>query len=484
MSFRTQKISQMTPKGANLAATDLIEVSTIESGSYVTRSITGQELIDAIPPTSVEWGDIGGTLSAQTDLQNALDAKVPTTRTLTINGTTQDLSADRTFTIPTGLTIGSTAIASGTIGRVLFQGTGNVLQQSSSLFWDSTNNRLGIGTSSPSSAVQIVGSTNVEGLFNITNNTALNYANAVNILFPNMATNNQVAGFYIGKALSSKNGWGVNYIHSADASNSNRGSIAFYGVNDILNWFASGNVTINTTTDAGFKLDVNGTARVKTNLKIETSTDGLTIEGDASGYPTLKINTLRSGTTRRNWMFATEQYAAGDFVLYRSSTGGGAANTQVYSIFGNGNVGINTTTDAGYKLDVNGTVRVQNELAVSAQTGNGGVNSIRSYNNDLSIATGWYFRLRIVNDSNAILLGTSYDGAQTFLYSDRRMVLGNTAINSSAILQADSTTRGFLAPRMTTTQKNAIASPATGLQVFDTTLNQMSYYNGTTWVNI
>jgi hypothetical protein len=37
---------------------------------------------------------------------------------------------------------------------------------------------------------------------------------------------------------------------------------------------------------------------------------------------------------------------------------------------------------------------------------------------------------------------------------------------------------------MTTTQKNAIASPATGLQVYDTTLNQMSYYNGTTWTNI
>ena len=47
MAFRTQKISQMTPKGANLEGTDLLEVSTIESGSYVTRSITGQEIIDA-----------------------------------------------------------------------------------------------------------------------------------------------------------------------------------------------------------------------------------------------------------------------------------------------------------------------------------------------------------------------------------------------------------------------------------------------------
>ena len=47
MAYRErQKISQMTPKGADIEATDLIEVSTIESGSYVTKSITGQEIIN------------------------------------------------------------------------------------------------------------------------------------------------------------------------------------------------------------------------------------------------------------------------------------------------------------------------------------------------------------------------------------------------------------------------------------------------------
>jgi hypothetical protein len=48
MAYRErQKISQMTPKGANLAATDLIEISELVSGSYVTKSITGQEIINA-----------------------------------------------------------------------------------------------------------------------------------------------------------------------------------------------------------------------------------------------------------------------------------------------------------------------------------------------------------------------------------------------------------------------------------------------------
>ena len=44
-----------------------------------------------------------------------------------------------------GITVGTTSITSGTVGRVLFEGTGNVLQESANLFWDNTNSRLNIG---------------------------------------------------------------------------------------------------------------------------------------------------------------------------------------------------------------------------------------------------------------------------------------------------------------------------------------------------
>lgn len=57
----------------------------------------------------------------------------------------------------------------------------------------------------------------------------------------------------------------------------------------------------------------------------------------------------------------------------------------------------------------------------------------------------------------------------------------NGVINNSAQLQVDSTTRGFLPPRMTTTQRNAIATPAAGLIVYDTTENKHYGYNGTSW---
>ncbi len=41
---------------------------------------------------------------------------------------------------------------------------------------------------------------------------------------------------------------------------------------------------------------------------------------------------------------------------------------------------------------------------------------------------------------------------------------------------------GFLLPSYTTTQQNAIASPATGLMIFNTTTSTVKYYNGSAWV--
>ena len=53
--------------------------------------------------------------------------------------------------------------------------------------------------------------------------------------------------------------------------------------------------------------------------------------------------------------------------------------------------------------------------------------------------------------------------------------------NSSSILDVSSTVKGLLIPRMTTAQRTAIASPATGLQVYDTDLSQFYFYNGASW---
>ncbi|MDA9563738.1 tail fiber domain-containing protein [Flavobacteriales bacterium] len=59
-----------------------------------------------------------------------------------------------------------------------------------------------------------------------------------------------------------------------------------------------------------------------------------------------------------------------------------------------------------------------------------------------------------------------------------------TAPSASAMLDIESTTKGLLIPRMTTTQKNGVASPATGLLVFDTTVGAFYYYTGSAWVTL
>jgi len=53
--------------------------------------------------------------------------------------------------------------------------------------------------------------------------------------------------------------------------------------------------------------------------------------------------------------------------------------------------------------------------------------------------------------------------------------------NSSAVLELSSTNSGFLMPRMTTAQRDGISTPSTGLQVYNTSTNQLNYFNGTTW---
>ena len=61
--------------------------------------------------------------------------------------------------------------------------------------------------------------------------------------------------------------------------------------------------------------------------------------------------------------------------------------------------------------------------------------------------------------------------------------IGTASPNASAALDITSTTQGFLMPRMTSTERAAITTPATGLQVYDTDTNTTWYHNGTVWVN-
>lgn len=59
--------------------------------------------------------------------------------------------------------------------------------------------------------------------------------------------------------------------------------------------------------------------------------------------------------------------------------------------------------------------------------------------------------------------------------------IGTTNPHASSILDLTSTTQGFLVPRLTTAQRDAITSPATGLMIYNTTINCFQYYKSSAW---
>jgi len=60
--------------------------------------------------------------------------------------------------------------------------------------------------------------------------------------------------------------------------------------------------------------------------------------------------------------------------------------------------------------------------------------------------------------------------------------IGTTSPDASSALEINSVEKGFLMPRMTTAEMNAIGSPAVGLLVYDTDTKLIWSYNGSAWV--
>jgi len=88
---------------------------------------------------------------------------------------------------------------------------------------------------------------------------------------------------------------------------------------------------------------------------------------------------------------------------------------------------------------------------------------------------------------NATVTGSSLTSVGTLnsaTVNGKVIVGASSAASASAVLEASSTTQGFLPPRMTSTQRNAISSPVAGLTIWNTTYVQLEVYNGSLWVNM
>ena len=80
---------------------------------------------------------------------------------------------------------------------------------------------------------------------------------------------------------------------------------------------------------------------------------------------------------------------------------------------------------------------------------------------------------------------TAFDGTERFrVKQNGNFLIGTSTDVASSLLTLASTIRGFLLPRMTTTNVNNISTPAEALQLYDTTIQGLKVRNASVWNNI
>jgi hypothetical protein len=303
-------------------------------------------------------------------------------------------------------------------------------------------------------------------------------------------------------------------------------------------------LTLNSTNGTGYsaiKIDASGVEKALIGFGTYLTSDGgVAIRTAAStpftiaiggGVPTLTLATTGAATfsssvTATNAVFDRVANDSGSILRIGNATTyydfSRNASTGALSIQGNqtganniiiaptsGNLLVGTTTDNGSRFQVSGaatfssTVTAANSIfnsttqAISANSGGyiiaagriGGSNGGNIFSNN---GTGTNFIIAETGTNifaiGGGLLGGAFNGIGITLNTSTgeatfssSVTAGAVTNNASAILQADSSTKGFLPPRMTTTQKNAIGTPAAGLVVYDTDTNKLCCYNGSTW---
>lgn len=461
----------------------------------------------------------------------------------------------------------------GVSGQVAYWSGTNTQTGSNNLFWDNTNGRLGIGTNAPNNKLEVSLTTGSGFVMRLAHNNDTNNFGSGFIL-QNSAT---------GSAPTGNRGFLFNFTETQGASLVNRaflwnyenGPITF-GVNngEAIRLFATRNLLIQnggTFTDAGYRLDVNGTTRLNGAATLSSSlgVTGVTTLSDIAAIGTavtqnnLNINRAITGavtangvqvssqvvgtvTTAARYFSAIASTAAGtltDLFYFRAAQGTftgtvtnqygyfvdasviGATNnygfrgaipaaTNRWNLYMDGTADnylagklvIGTTTVSTYALDVNGTARFSGNVTVSGSNilitrylnmnSDGQSNRIEyTYSGGTLLQLGRMQGTTGTNRQFDIIAKTPDFGANSqqiltlfpsasIKYNNAAAAASTTATETtSACFEIASVNKGFLPPRMTTTQKNAIATPAAGLVVYDTTLNKLCVYT-TAWETI
>jgi hypothetical protein len=369
-----KKISQLTPKGSALSSTDLLEVSVFNGSTYDTKSLTGANILSG-----------------------------------------------------TGLTIGTTPIASGSVGRVLFEGTGNVLQEDSNLFWDNTNKRLGLGAT-PSTSVLL--DLRTQGA--LSTDIALrvrNSANTADILQVN------------GKGQVWSNGTG------AIASNTAFGEMALNSLTTAVGNTAFGFSAIKAN------LTGTGLTAVGNNALLASTGAGNTAVGSGAGQANI------GGTNNTYLGYTAGQYGTTAVGSVFIGYGAGQSSNAQYGVF----IGQSASTTGG-----NGTVAI----GYGAGAGTG------SYNISLGLSSG----TGMTTGSQNIHIGYRTVGSGITTGNYNTLIGGNSVVGAVSNNVAISDGQGNKV--LWFNSVNALVSDlkidtTTGIKIGTATTNKLAFWNAT-----
>ena len=332
--------------------------------------------------------------------------------------------------------------------------------------------RLGIGNTNPTNILDILTNANNAQYVSIKNSSTGVDASAGYIATNN---NNINGGFLVysstfANSLYTNNlgiGHNKSIVISTDTNVASGGTskISFvnggYSVTPQMTLTAAGRLLLGTTTEGTFLLDVNGTARVSGDLTILNNK--LVVQNISNNTAPVMMSFINTGTGSGTGATFEFSYSSSLALTYGNGftfTHNGSANTTSINSTGVSTVGsLNAASTLNFTSTIPSTIKSNGQATDSFTYIGGGSLLFQNY------------------------IG-SYDTRFAILQSTGNVIIQNGGTFTdvaSARLQVNSTTQGFLPPRMTTTQKNAIGTPAAGLVVYDTDTNKLCCYNGTSW---
>ena len=386
----------------------------------------------------------------------------------------------------TGLYIAAGTITSGTAYALIVEsGAGNV----------------GIGTTAPEARLEVVTNTNAPARTFFTNtDTGTGAYTEVNIRNGAAATDSL-------RLITLGTGWTTNGRFVQDGANLEASSgllgglsistaasapIRFYtsGSNERMRITESGSIGIGTTSPT-YLLDVSGgDVNTSGNYKIAGinrlgTLSAFTLVYDQSGGQAM----LLGGTG------SAGNYYQNTIHVFRGR-GGVSERMRIDS---SGNVGIGTTSPVTLlnpsATDTNTTVTTGNSPALRitnrsttddtmSEIGFSSIDATAAAELRTSAILGVHTSHTQSAMSGAMVFATRDAGTfaeRMRLTSGGNLGIGTTSPNANAILDLVSTTKAFMPPRMTTTEKNAVASPTASMVVYDTTLGKLCVYGAAAW---